>query len=222
MDRGIFGRDYNLRPHPTHPFYYVFRCFSRAVFVLFFRREVHGRAHLTREGGGVLVVNHASFLDPPLAGEPWPRPLYYFARHTLFFGPVLTWILNACRSIPVRRGASDIRALRRALSAIEDGDIVVLFPEGTRTQDGRLQPGRVGAGMIAQKTRARIFPCYIEGSWKIWPRGRLPRPGKIRVFYGPSFVPEELYQMAATRESYQRISDLMMQHIARLENKARL
>ena len=83
-----------------------------------------------------------------------------------------------------------------------------------------MQPGRAGAGMIAHKTRARIYPCYIQGSWRIWPRGRCPRPGKIRVFYGPPFVPEELYRMAPSRDVYKKVSDLMMQRIAHLKTEA--
>lgn len=172
-------------------------------FTLFFRWEVHGRQHLTRRGGGLLVCNHASFLDPPLAGTPWPRPIYYLAREDLFDVPWLAWWMHRCNTIPVKRGPASLYSLRRVIQLVKEGQIVLVFPEGTRSPDGTLQDPRGGVGFLLKMTRAPVYPCYIQGAYEVWPRqAEWPRPGKIRVFYGPPVTlpidlePEELSRRA--------------------------
>lgn len=202
-------------------FYRLFQYYCRAVSFVYFQKEVYGKSHLTKRGGGILVANHQSFLDPPFAGDPWPRPIWFLARSTLFKGGFLKWFFGQCQAIPVRRGEGDIKAVRRIIELIKGGNIVLLFPEGTRSRDGRLQPGRIGTGLIAHRARARIYPCYVEGSGRRWPRGWFwARPGKVRVFYGRSFLPDELYRKPASKHVYEEISRLMMAHVAKLEKKS--
>jgi 1-acyl-sn-glycerol-3-phosphate acyltransferase len=221
MALGIFRIDYHLKSRPTPALYYFFRFLFRMFFVIYFRREVHGKKYLSKKGGGVLTCNHSSFLDPPLGGESWPRPIYYLARRTLFRSWLGRIFMNATQSVPIRRGENDHRAIRRAVAVIDEGHIISLFPEGTRSEDGKLQPGRPGAGMIAYKAKARIYPCYIDGSWRSWSRkSKQIRPVKIHVYYGPSFYPRALYQKRSSKAVYREISNLMMKHISRLKTKA--
>lgn len=175
----------------------------RVLFWLLFRWEVRGTEHLTRTGGGLLVCNHTSFLDPPLAGAPWPRPIHYLAREDLFNVPILAGWMRACRTIPITRGPGSLYSLRRAIEVIKHGGVVLMFPEGTRSPDGRLQPARGGVGFVIKMTGAPVYPCYIQGAFEAWPRHReWPRPGKIRVTYGPparlpaDLAPEELSRRA--------------------------
>ncbi|MBI4227643.1 MAG: 1-acyl-sn-glycerol-3-phosphate acyltransferase, partial [Candidatus Omnitrophica bacterium] len=166
--------------------YRASQAFFRLIFRLYFRWEVRGTEHLTCAGGGLLVCNHTSFLDPPLAGTPWPRPIHYLAREDLFRVPVLGWWMRACRTIPVKRGPGSLYSLRRVIHVIQRGGVVLMFPEGTRSATGELQDARGGVGFIVKMTGAPVFPCYIAGAFEAWPRHAwVPRPRKIRVTYGP-------------------------------------
>lgn len=175
----------------------------RLVFRLYFRWEVRGVEHLTRTGGGLLVCNHTSFLDPPLAGTPWPRPVNYLAREDLFHVPLLAAWMRACHTIPVKRGAGSLYSLRRVVEVIRQGGVVLVFPEGTRSGTGALQDARGGAGLIIKMTGAPVFPCYIQGAYDAWSRHAwFPWPRKIHVTYGPPVTlpadlpPDELSRRA--------------------------
>ncbi len=166
----------------------------RLVFRLYFRWEIVGREHLTRAGGGLLVCNHASFLDPPLAGTPWPRPIHYLAREDLFDIPLLSWWMRHCSVIPTRRGPGSLYSLRRVIQLVKSGEVVLVFPEGTRSPTGELQDPRGGVGFLIKMTGAPVYPCYIDGAFEAWPRdARIPRPRNIRVIYGaPVTLPADL------------------------------
>ena len=160
--------------------------FFRLIFRLYFRWEIVGGEHLTRTGGGLLVCNHVSFLDPPLAGTPWPRPIHYLAREDLFQIPILSWWMRHCHVVPTRRGPGSLYSLRRVIQLVKAGEIVLVFPEGTRSQTGQLQDPRGGVGFLIKMTGAPVYPCAIDGAFEAWPReARIPYPRKIRVLYGP-------------------------------------
>lgn len=158
----------------------------RFVFRLYFRWEVRGTEHLTRTGGGLLVCNHTSFLDPALAGTLWPRPIHYLAREDLFRVPILGWWMRACQTIPTKRGPGALYSLRRVIHVIQQGGVALVFPEGTRSATGQLQDARGGVGFILKMTGAPVYPCWIDGAFEAWPRHTwVPRPRTIRVTYGP-------------------------------------
>ena len=166
--------------------YRLSQWFFRIAFRLYFRWEVRGTEHLSRTGGGLLVCNHASFLDPALAGTPWPRRIRYLARDDLFGVPILAAWMRACGTIPVKRGSGSLYSLRRAIELIKQGEVVLVFPEGTRSTTGALQDARGGVGFIIKMTGTPVYPCYIDGAFEAWPRqAKLPHPRKIRVFYSP-------------------------------------
>ncbi len=174
--------------------YRLSQALFRFLFRLYFRWEIVGREHLTRAGGGLLVCNHTSFLDPPLAGTPWPRPIHYLAREDLFKVPLLSWWMRHCHVIPTRRGPGSLYSLRRVIQLVKSGEVVLVFPEGTRSPTGALQDPRGGVGFLIKMTGAPVYPCYIDGAFEAWPRdARLPRPRKIRVMYGaPVTLPADL------------------------------
>lgn len=186
----------------------------RVVFRLYFRWEVRGVEHLTRAGGGLLVCNHTSFLDPPLAGVPWPRPIYYLAREDLFDVPWLAWWMRRCGTIPTKRGPGSLYSLRRVIQLVKAGEVVLVFPEGARSPDGTLQEPHGGVGFLIKMTGAPVYPCYLQGAFEAWPRqAHWPSPCKIQVFYGPpvtlpaALKPEELSRRAlALVEQLQRSS----------------
>ena len=195
-------------------FYNLAKIIARVCFCL---RVVHPE-RMVEVGPLILAVNHSSFFDPPLAGICSRRGVYYLARKTLlkwpFFGP----LFPAMNVIPVERDGNDMSALREVIKKIKEGNGVVLFPEGTRSKDGSIQPARAGIGFVIAKTGAPVLPMRIFGAHAAFPKGakRLHFP-QITVVIGEPirFSPEEI--ASATRETYQALSDRVMDTIAGLQ-----
>lgn len=163
---------------------------SRFVLLTLFGLRSHGQRRVPREGGVILAANHASFLDPIAIGCAIARPIDYLARQTLFDIPGFGWLLRSIRTHPVRRGESDLGAMRQMISLLKGGAALVVFPEGTRSRDGRIQPLRGGVGLLAAKSGARVVPVWVEGSFWAWPRSRtLPRPAPVHVWFEEEIPP---------------------------------
>ncbi|MFW6107509.1 MAG: lysophospholipid acyltransferase family protein [bacterium] len=161
-------------------------------FTLFFRIRVWGAGHVAREGGVVLASNHASFLDPPAVGLGLPRPIWYMARASLFRVPGFRQLIEALNALPIERGGADRRAVRRAVELLRGGGALLVFPEGTRSRDGRV--GRFGAGfaMMAARAGVPVVPVALAGTFEAWPRHRaLPRAGRVAVAFGEPVGPPE-------------------------------
>lgn len=166
-------------------FYAFVRLVAALVARILFRLEVRGVEHLPRGGPALLVANHVSFLDPLVVGAAASRPLHFMAKAELFRVPFIGPLIRRLHTLPVRRDESDPAALRAALRALKGGHALLVFPEGTRGEEGTFLKGRAGAGLLALLSEAPVIPVYIEGSGRALPRGRLlPRPAKIRVRFG--------------------------------------
>lgn len=154
--------------------------------------RLYGWHRMPEAGAVVLASNHQSFLDPFLLGGSTPRCVRFLARNTLFWGP-FGWLIRSLGAIPVVRDSADLAAMRAAVGALKEGDPLLLFPEGTRTRDGRIAPFRPGLSMLARRGEAVVLPCVIRGAFEAWPRHRpLPTPFRpVRVHYGPPVVPVE-------------------------------
>jgi 1-acyl-sn-glycerol-3-phosphate acyltransferase len=136
-------------------------------------------------GGMMFVSNHQSFLDPVLVGQAVPRSMSYLARSTLFEVPVFGRLIRGVQAHPVKRGGADAQALKTVIRLLRGGESVLMFPEGTRTHDGRLGQFKSGAAAIAIRCVVPVLPVAIEGAYDCWPRSRaLPRPARIAVGYG--------------------------------------
>jgi 1-acyl-sn-glycerol-3-phosphate acyltransferase len=167
--------------------YAILKPIAVALMRLFFRLEVV-RPDLVPATGPVLIVsNHVSLLDPPLVGGSAPRPLYFMAKEELFRVPLFGRLIRSLNARPVRRDGSDMRALKAALGQLEEGHALLVFPEGTRGEEGQpLREGKPGVGMLAVLSGAPVVPAYVSGSGAALPRGRtLPRPVRVRVTFGP-------------------------------------
>ena len=123
-----------------------------------YRFEVIGTEKFPKEGGILLCTNHINALDPPVVGMSAPRPVHFMAKEELFNAPVLGKILPKVNAFPVKRGMSDREALRTALKKLKSGEVVGLFPEGTRSTDGVLKKGLSGAGFFALRGDADVVP----------------------------------------------------------------
>jgi len=187
---------------------------SKAIAKTFFNYRVIGAENLIEEGPCIIAANHCSYLDPPLVGVAFRRGIHYLARKSLLDWPVLGPIFPELNVIPVDQKNADRSALMGAIRVVREGGAVLIFPEGTRSPDGRLQPGQPGIGMIAAKTGAPVLPARITGSFEAFPRsdtGRGIRLATVTVSFGPSMS----FAASNDRKEYQRISDTVMQEIAR-------
>ncbi len=200
-------------------FYRFVRALIRFLGRILFRLEARGLDNVPRQGGALLVANHASNLDPPLIAVSLPRACHTLAKRELFDVPYLGWCIRHLYSHPIDRGGVDRRALRECVEVLRRGELLLLFPEGTRTYDGKLQPAKAGAAMIAAQANVPIVPVWIEGTFEALPRGRSwPRLRKVRVHFGKPFHPQEILEHAGTdrRRAYDLLAEEMMKRIGAL------
>jgi 1-acyl-sn-glycerol-3-phosphate acyltransferase len=173
-------------------------------------------------GHGMLVAsNHASYIDPPIIGTSFHRRLWYLARRSLFERSVFfAALIRSVNAIPISRERLDITTMRRVKSLCEQGEWVLIFPEGTRTEDGTLQPGLAGVGLFADKIGADIIPVYHEGAYESWSRHmKFPRPKKIRVNIGSPIKASRWNGLPKGKERYKNIADDIMIAIHELRDE---
>jgi 1-acyl-sn-glycerol-3-phosphate acyltransferase len=180
-----------------------------------YRLRWRGREHLPSSGGFVLAANHTSNFDPwPLGIPLFPRRyLRFMAKSELYWWP-LKYILNAGGAFPVHRGEGDTEAIETAVRLCQAGQIVVMFPEGTRRKKGlrkkhEARP-RTGAARIALEANVALVPAAIRGT------DRLARLGPLRVAYGPPIELDDLRDQEP-RQAAQTATDRLMSEIERLE-----
>jgi 1-acyl-sn-glycerol-3-phosphate acyltransferase len=195
-------------------FYNLAKLLARMIFSM---RVIHPE-RMVESGPLLIAVNHSSFFDPPLAGICSRRGVYYLARKTLlkwpFFGP----LFPAMNVIPVERDGNDMSALREVIKKVKEGNAVLLFPEGTRSIDGLLQPARAGIGLVIAKTGAPVLPMRIFGAYDAFPKNaRRFQLSQITVVIGEPiyFSAEEISN--TTRETYQVLSNRVMDAIGALK-----
>ncbi|HEV8585029.1 MAG TPA: lysophospholipid acyltransferase family protein [Methylomirabilota bacterium] len=182
------------------------------------RLEGRGMEHVPAHGPVLLVANHSSVLDPALVGGVCPRQLSFLAKAELFRIPGFGALIHALNARPVRREGADAAALRAALRVLEHGGALLVFPEGTRGDEGRLREPKPGAALLAVLSGAPVVPVLVRGSSAALPRGRtLPRPAKVVVTFGP---PLRFARPAggSRKDHYDSVSRDMMAAIARLQN----
>lgn len=191
------------------------------LYLLFWHRlSIRGAENIPDHGGVLVASNHASFIDPPAVGVGYrKRPVHFMARDTLWKPGFLNWWMTKVGCIPVARGTGDSRALKLTIKALKEGQVVSLFPEGTRTETGELQEAKGGVGFIVKKSGCTVVPAYISGTYKAFPKGaKWIKPLKVSIFYGKPITQEEIAELGEGREVYDQIAELIMSRIA--EQKA--
>ena len=199
----------------------------RAVFAIYFRWRTFGAENVPMNGGVILASNHASFLDPPLVGAGLKRGINFLARESLFRFPIMGAVLRSWNVVPVDREGGGAKGLKNILDRLLNGAGIILFPEGTRTKDGQLQPARSGIGLTVIKSTAPVVPVRVFGTFAAYGRNhKFPRPHRLVVKYGRPMNFEALRAEAKTCDKmrlkaiYQQVADEIMAAIARLEPKA--
>jgi 1-acyl-sn-glycerol-3-phosphate acyltransferase len=202
----------------VNPWYFAVYHLTRLIAKVCFRFRCLHPERVIQEGAVILAMNHQSYLDPPLAGIGCKRAIYFLARKTLFDQPVLGWILPKLNVIPIDQGGSDLAALKTLIRALRENHGVVVFPEGSRTLDGNLQPPEPGIGFAIAKTLAPVVPMRIFGAHEALPRagGRL-RFCPITVVVGEPLRFTEADLQGPKREVYSRLSERVMDAIAALQ-----
>ncbi|MDR3255228.1 MAG: 1-acyl-sn-glycerol-3-phosphate acyltransferase [Synergistaceae bacterium] len=174
-------------------FYWITKIFFRIVFTLYNRLEIRGLDKVPR--GAVLIVasNHSSYIDPPLLGGLFPGRLKYLAKESLFRNPVFGFLISSLGAMPVTRENSQNAGvvLKLLLKELASGESILIFPEGSRSADGKLKPLEGGAAFLSVKSGAPLQPVYISGSSRVWPPGgSFPRPSKVIVTFGAPIYPD--------------------------------
>lgn len=204
---------------PNRWVYALVKYFFREAFIGLWRGQIVGLEHVPKTGGFILVANHVSYLDPPFLGSFIPRAIFYFARDTLFRPGFMRWLLGALHCIPIRRDAkSDVSAIKNFFKILDSGEGIVMFPEGTRSPDGRLQPVRNGIGMLACRSQVPVVPAYIDGTFEALGRSMkwLSFKYSIKITYAAPLYPKSYDPGPDHPERYQYAADAVMNAIARL------
>jgi len=204
--------------------YLVGWLFFRTLYKFYFRWSVYNNERVPLSGPVILASNHSSFLDPPLVGSGVHREINYLARKSLFRFPLFGVILRKVRAVPVDRDGGGAAGLKVVLDRLNAGGAIILFPEGTRSFDGKLQPARSGIGLTVIKSSAPVVPVRVFGTYDAWGRHiRIPRPHKVVLKYGKPMYFTELRAEAKTcskdrlKQIYQQIADEIMTAIRHLE-----
>ena len=198
-------------------FYRFAQLLSWLYFRIFHRMEINGADNIPVTGSFILASNHASYFDPPALGCKLPRNLHYFARDSLFFWPLGLLIRNL-NSIPVNRSQLDIATLKRVLKVLKSGDPLLVFPEGTRSPDGKLGVGKKGIGLLMAKSQSDVLPAKVVGGFQVLGKGMLiPRIGRqLVVTYGPLLRFVNLDPGKSDPNRYETIANRVLDAVGKL------
>jgi 1-acyl-sn-glycerol-3-phosphate acyltransferase len=199
-------------------YYWLGYHLSRLLAKLFFGFRIIHRERVIQTGPVILATNHQSFFDPPLAGNAADRAIYFLAKKSLMDAPILGWLLPKLNVIPVNLEGGDRSALKTLIRVLSAGECALVFPEGTRTPDGNLQPAEPGLGLVITKTRAAVVPMRIFGAFDAWPIGGKIRLGpKITVVVGQPIHFTDSDFEGTGRDLYGRLSQRVMDAIAAIQ-----
>jgi 1-acyl-sn-glycerol-3-phosphate acyltransferase len=208
-------------------FYVIARFVIRPIFWVLFRPRVSGRGNVPLRGPVILASNHLSFIDSIAIPTVAPRRVAYLAKAEYFTGSGLTgWfsraLFTALGALPVERETHRAAqaALDTALGVLQRGDAFGIYPEGTRSRDGRLARGKTGVAWLALTADCPVVPVAVHGTDRIQPVGaRWPRPRRVSVTFGePLRFPEHRGQ-AGKGKARREVTDTIMEAIAELSGQ---
>lgn len=196
----------------------IIRGFLLVLAKLLVGLRIEGAQNVPKDGGVLLVSNHVSNGDPVLVSIACPRPAHFMAKKELFDVPVLGWAMRKFGEFPVDRGNADRAAIRRSLATLEQGVVLGMFPEGTRSKTGALKPALAGAGLIALRGGAPIVPVAVIGTERIPLLGSKSLGASWRGFRGARIIFGEPFvipaQIDGKRVTSDQATEMMMRRIA--------
>lgn len=179
--------------------------------------RVIGAEKLQFSGPALIASNHDSFLDPPFVGHAFDEAIHYFARKSLFDHPLVGKVLRSWQAIPIDRDKPDASSLKATIRLLREGKKVLIFPEGTRSLDGKLQKAEAGVGLFIAKGGAPVLPVRIFGTYEAYPRGaKTLRPARVTLVVGDLWQPDLDSYSQTGKDLYQALADEVMQRIAGL------
>ena len=168
------------------------RPFVRFGARIYWRIQLEGVQHIPSTGPLIIAPNHVTYADPVLVWIPLRLTVHFMAWSALFDVRGLSWLIRRLRAFPIQLESADPRSIREAVRLLRSERAVMIFPEGGRSVDGRLQPFQPGAFRLACSLKVPVLPVTILGGHDSWPPGRaLPRPGKLRIVYHPVIPPPQ-------------------------------
>lgn len=198
------NRELNYEWQPDQRWYRVVRAFFGILFHTIWPLKIKGAENVPRDKAAVIVSNHLSMVDPFVVGYAANRIVNYMAKEELFRIPFVGTLIRKLGGFPVDRTRRDPAAMRTAITVLKSGELLGMFPEGTRSTTGELQELRAGAARLAARTRTPVIPAAVENTNRALPRGKLPRPARIAVTFGPPFELAELYDRNDKGEAMER------------------
>jgi 1-acyl-sn-glycerol-3-phosphate acyltransferase len=159
------------------------RSITNGVLFPIYQFRVIGKENLPSEGGVLLCTNHIHNFDPIVVGITSPRPIHFMAKEELFTVPILGKIMPLINAFPVKRGLSDRGALRKGLGILKEGNVLGLFPEGTRSKSSQVGDFKAGSLRIAIKSGVKVIPVSIKDSYKLIGKKGRNTPAKVSVHY---------------------------------------
>ena len=186
----------NASPLRRNWVWWISQLIVGVVFAVWLRYRAKGIERLPKSGGGLLLANHQSFIDPLLIGLPLRRPVSFLARDTLFPVPLVGWILRHTYVMPLDRDGGSAAGIRETLRRLDDGFLVGLFPEGTRSADGSMGTLKPGFAALVRRTELPIYPVGIAGAHRALGRGSLIlKPHRVCVVFGEAFSRERIGEL---------------------------
>jgi len=180
-----------------------------AMCKLWFRLRSYGAEQIPRQGPVVLVANHASYVDPALLGATCGRRVRFLARGGLGRVPLLGTWMRAVGVFFVGESGTTRQGIKRSLAVLAQGEVVAVFPEGSRSRTGEVEPFQRGTLLLLKKSCAVVVPAGINGSFHAFPPGSIfPRPLRCTVRYGAPMAAAEVLAEGGLEILRQRVSEL--------------
>lgn len=177
------------------------------IFRTLWRMKVRGLENVPAKGAAIVAANHFSLADPPLLGGALPRRVHYMAKKELFEVPILGWFIHRVNAFPLNREEGDIGALRTAEELLKKGEMLLMFPEGTRSRAGILRKPKPGVGMLAARSRAQVVPTLVHNT------NQLKRGKPVTVWFGRPLI----FEGPESRDGYQAFAERVMAEIASMK-----
>lgn len=199
-----------LKKRIRRMWYWFARWACQVFCCVFFSLRIYGQENVPKEGAFMLISNHQSYLDPVFCGMHLKRQLYFLARHTLFANRLGGWIISSVNTIPVKQGTADLGAMKIIINKLKEGYGVCLFPEGTRTSNGKIMPFKGGFSLLCKRGNAAVVPVMIDGAFECWPRHQkvfIPG-GRIVICYGKAIPAEDVKNMS-DRQLCEKLTDAL-------------
>lgn len=199
----------------------MFYSFTKAVVLALFKVVGHlkviGSERVPRTGGAILAANHTSYADPPVMGVSTPRAIRFMAKSELFKNSVFAAVIRALGAFPVKRGTADRQALRTAHDILTSGQLLVIFFEGGRSPDGKLQSPELGTAMIALRANVPIVPVALINADHLLPRhAKALHWSHVTAVFGEPLTFPHLAGKAGDRAALQEVSTAIARSVADL------